>query len=119
MGKDGKIRLLTVDLSYVRVEIITCSGRFNVVFADGKIAKAFALFALFGVANENGLELLNNLLVSDGSTIELIQTLAVKTSTKVKIILPGDFTNQANLAEVRTATTVGATSGTNDDFVIS
>ena len=63
------------------MEIDTRSGRFNVVFADGKITKAFALFALFGVANENGLKLLDNLFVSDGGTVELVQTLAVKTST--------------------------------------
>ena len=63
------------------MKIVTRSGRFNVVFADGKIAKAFALFALFGVANENGLKLLDNLFVSDGGTVELVQTLAVKTST--------------------------------------
>jgi hypothetical protein len=61
-----KFAYFRVDLSYVCVKIVTRSGRFNVIFADGKITKAFALFALFGVANENGLKLLDNLFVSDG-----------------------------------------------------
>ena len=63
------------------MEIITRSGRFNVAFADGEIAEAFALFALFGVANENGLELIHNLLVRDGGPVELVQALAVETRT--------------------------------------
>ena len=73
--------MFRVDLRYVCVKIITRSGRFNVAFADGEIAKAFALFALFGVTNENGLKLIYNLLVSDGGPVELVQTLAVETGT--------------------------------------
>ena len=76
-----KLALFRVDLRYVCVKIITRSGRFNVAFADGEIAKALALLALFGVANENRLKLIHNLLVGNGGTVELVQTLAVETGT--------------------------------------
>ena len=81
MGRTEKFAYFRVDLSYICVKIVTRSGRFNVVFADGKITEAFAFLSLFSIANENGLKLLDNLFVSNGSAVELVQTLAVKTST--------------------------------------
>jgi hypothetical protein len=62
----------------IGMEVIAGSSRLDVALTDGKVAEAFALFTLFGVAEKDGLELVDDLLVRDGCAVEFGGAAGVK-----------------------------------------
>lgn len=100
------------------MKVVSCGGRLDIALTNGEVAEAFTLFTLFGVTEQDGLELVYDLLMSDRSAVELVETLALKSGTQIEIILTRHFADQANLAEIGSTATIGATGGADDNFVV-
>ncbi|VUC20140.1 unnamed protein product [Clonostachys rosea] len=115
----GLIEIVLELITYPVVEVLAIGRGLDYSTPDAEVAKSLSFLSLERVSLQERLHDLQNLFLLDARSVELVQALAVVTTTKVHVVRAVGLTDEGNLSKPRASATVGATSHTHDNGVLA
>lgn len=101
------------------MEITTFLRRSDHADSDAEVSKMLVGISLLRIPIDQRLHNLQNLILLDARSVELVQSVAVITPTKIHVVGTKGFTHESDLGQPRPCASVGATSHTHDDAFLS
>jgi len=101
------------------MEISALPRSFDITSTNGPIAKALTLLPFLRIPRNHRLHDIQNLILLDAATVQLVQALPVISTAKVQIVSAVGLANERGLGQPRPRATVGAARHAEHDAVVA